>query len=64
MKTTPETTSRRLALLPVEEAARHGRPAIRRYKLARVIDDLGATLAGTADAHRAVPAPAQGLRSP
>jgi hypothetical protein len=55
MQTSPP---RRLALLPVEERTDQDRPAIRRYKLARVID---ATIA-----HEPTPAqgPATGVRSP
>ena len=64
MKTTPQMTGRRVALLPVKEA-RHDRPAIRRYKLARVIDDLGATLAGYPDELAgAAQTPARGVRAP
>ena len=59
MKTTTETPARRLALLPVEDR-RGDRPAIRRYKLARVLDDLGAAVA----APRVVQAPASGVRAP
>ena len=39
---TTSTPARRLTLLPVEGRAKD-RPAIRRYKLGRVLDDLGAT---------------------
>ncbi len=58
MSSMPNTTPRRLALLPVEARGAQDRPAIRRYRLARVID-----------AHVAVPpaatqAPATGVRSP
>ena len=59
MQTTPKSTSR-LALLPVEDRRRDGRPAIRRYRLGRVIDDLGAAVA----APRAIQAPSQGVRAP
>ncbi len=52
------TTPRRLALLPVEERRDQDRPAIRRYKLARVID---ATIASEPTATQA---PVTGVRSP
>jgi hypothetical protein len=52
------TTPRRLALLPVEERTDQDRPAIRRYKLARVIDATIAYEPTTAQA------PATGVRSP
>jgi hypothetical protein len=58
-----DTRGRRLALLPVEERATPGRPVIRRYRLARVIDDLGSAVAAPR-----VPAtqgaPATGVRAP
>ena len=56
MKQTPSPTEsrRRLALLPVE--AREERPAIRRYRLGRVLGDLGPVLAQQT--------PAPGVRSP
>ena len=52
------TTPRRLALLPVEDRTDQDRPAIRRYKLARVID---ATIAHEPTATQA---PDTGVRSP
>ena len=52
------TTPRRLALLPVEDRTDSDRPAVRRYKLARVID---ATLAAQATTMQD---PASGVRSP
>ena len=52
------TTPRRLTLLPVEDRTDQDRPAIRRYKLARVID---ATIAYEPTATQA---PATGVRSP
>ncbi len=52
------TTPRRLALVPVEARTDQDRPAIRRYKLARVID---ATLAAQASTMQD---PASGVRSP
>ncbi len=52
------TTPRRLALLPVEERTSQDRPAIRRYKLARVLD------ASIAYQPPATQAPASGVRSP
>ena len=58
---TTSTATRRLALLPVEGRTKD-RPAIRRYKLGRVLDDLGATGA-FAPAPRAQ-APASGVRAP
>jgi hypothetical protein len=62
MHTTETTTPRRLALLPVEERARAGRPVIRRYRLARILDDLGASL--VAAPPMAAQAPARGVRAP
>ena len=59
--TTPHA-GRRLALLPVEERGRRDRPVIRRYRLGRVIGDVGSTLTGTAP--RVVQAPASGVRAP
>jgi hypothetical protein len=61
MQTTPQTT-RRLALLPVETRGKD-RPAIRRYKLGRVVDDLGALVAFAPAPPRAQ-APASGVRAP
>jgi hypothetical protein len=52
------TTPRRLALLPVEDRTDQDRPAIRRYKLARVID------ASIAHQPSATQARATGVRSP
>jgi hypothetical protein len=52
------TKPRRLALLPVEARTDQDRPAIRRYKLARVID------AAIAQEPAATQAPDQGVRSP
>jgi hypothetical protein len=62
MPHTPKTTSR-LALLPVEDRRQEGRPAVRRYRLGRVIDDLGAAVAG-APAPRAIQTPSRGVRAP
>jgi hypothetical protein len=59
--TTTPTPGRRLALLPVEEK-RTDRPVIRRYKLARVLDDFGAAVA--APSAIATGAPARGVRAP
>jgi hypothetical protein len=58
MSSMPTTTPRRLTLLPVESRDSRDRPAIRRYKLARVLD------AGIAQAPGPAQAPAPGLRSP
>lgn len=58
MQTTPKQ-ARRLTLLPVEERGK-GSPAIRRYKLGRVLDDIGA-YAAAPSARRA---PASGVRAP
>jgi hypothetical protein len=52
------TTPRRIALLPVEARTGQDRPAIRRYRLARVLDASIAAHAGAAQA------PATGVRSP
>lgn len=62
MDTTTHTT-RRLALLPVTEPGRAARPGVRRYRLGRVIGDLGAHMAGPA-ATRAAQAPVSGDRAP
>jgi hypothetical protein len=58
---TTETKGRRLTLLPVEDA-RRDRPGIRRYKLARVLDDFGAAVAAPRAA--ATGTPARGVRAP
>ena len=52
------TTPRRLALLPVEDRTSQERPAIRRYKLARVLD------ASIAYEPVTTQAPATGVRAP
>ncbi len=54
---------RRLALLPVETPRAQDRPgpAVRRYRLGRVIDDLGDAFAA---APREIRAPAVGGRAP
>ena len=54
----PRPDARRLALLPVEGRPKD-RPAIRRYKLGRVLDDLGARARRPGRA-----APASGVRAP
>lgn len=59
---TTTTRTRRLALLPVEDRSRDGRPAIRRYTLGRVLGDLGSHMA--APAALAGQAPASGDRAP
>jgi hypothetical protein len=66
MKTTTQTPGRRVALLPVEDRAAAGHPAIRRYRLARVIDDLGAYVAAapTAASGAVAQAPVRGVRAP
>jgi len=56
---TTHKEARRLTLLSVEERGKD-RPAIRRYRLGRVLDDLGAHVA----APRARQAPASGVRAP
>jgi hypothetical protein len=58
-----DTKGRRVALLPVEDRAAKGRPAIRRYRLARILDDFGAAVAAPA-VRTAQGAPAQGVRAP
>ena len=58
-----DTKGRRLALLPVEERPMPERPVIRRYRLARVIDDLGAAVAAPRPP-AAQGAPARGVRAP
>ena len=60
---TTDTKGRRLALLPVEERTAKDRPTIRRYRLARVLDDFGAAVAAPRAA-TAQGAPAQGVRAP
>ena len=62
MQTNETTTRRRLTLLPVEERTHADRPVIRRYKLARVVDDLGTMLAPARQ--RALQTPASGVRAP
>ena len=52
------TTPRRIALLPVEPRSGQDRPAIRRYRLARVLD------AAIASEPPTTQAPAAGVRSP
>ena len=56
-------TKRRVALVPVEERTTRERPVIRRYRLARVIDDIGAALAAPSTAP-VQGAPARGVRAP
>jgi hypothetical protein len=52
---------RRLTLLPIEVRSAEGRPAIRRYRLGRVLDDIGLALAVPAVAGQA---PDRGPRAP
>jgi hypothetical protein len=54
MKSTPQ----RIALIPVARDAKPASPVVRRYRLGRVIENLGPALAGTAAA------PSRGERAP
>ena len=54
-----QTTSPRIALIPVASKKAADKPAIRRYRLGRVVENLGPALAG-----RAVAAPSRGERAP
>jgi hypothetical protein len=58
-----DTKGRRVALLPVEERTTRDGPVIRRYRLARVLDDFGAAFAAPR-AISAQGAPARGVRAP
>jgi hypothetical protein len=59
MKPTPTVTAhRRLTLLPVESRTDAGRPQVRRYRLGRVVDDIGLALAASTQA------PVRGQRAP
>jgi hypothetical protein len=54
MKTTPP----RIALIPVTREVKPASPVVRRYRLGRVVENLGPALAGTAAA------PCRGERAP
>jgi hypothetical protein len=53
------TPTPRIALIPVGARTKADKPAIRRYRLGRVVENLGPALAGHADA-----APSKGERAP
>jgi hypothetical protein len=53
------TTPGRIALIPVGARTKADKPAIRRYRLGRVVENLGPALAG-----QAVAAPSKGERAP
>jgi hypothetical protein len=53
-----QNTPQRLALIPVAARASTDKPVVRRYRLGRVVSDLGPVLAGH------VAAPSKGERAP
>jgi hypothetical protein len=54
-----QSSSPRIALIPVASRATAGTPVIRRYRLGRIVENLGPALAG-----KAVAAPSRGERAP
>ena len=53
-----QTTTPRIALIPVSARAATDTPVVRRYRLGRVVENLGPALAGQ------VAAPSKGERAP
>jgi hypothetical protein len=54
-----QTSTPRITLIPVAPRAKADKPPIRRYRLGRVVENLGPALAG-----QAVAAPSKGERAP